>query len=161
MLVNFNQLPSDARIWIYQASRPFSEEEKNGLDKQLSHFVEQWTSHGQDLKGSYQILYNRFIVLGVDQGANDASGCSIDSSVHFLQELESQYNLSLLDKSRMAFKQNGSIQTYSVKEFKEALSKGEITEDTLYFNNLAQKARELENNWEVPVKDSWLARYLG
>lgn len=160
MLVNFNQLPGKAKIWIYQAERPLTESEYNTLNQQLSHFTEQWTSHGQDLKGSFKILYNRFIVLAVDEAVNDASGCAIDSSVHFLQECEKQFGISLLDKSRMAFKQNGSIQTYSLKEFKEALSKGEISKDTLYYNNLAQKADELESNWEIPVKNSWLIKYL-
>ena len=32
-----------------------------------------------------------------------------------------------------------------------------INPETLYFNNLVATKAELENNWIVPVKESWIA----
>ena len=88
MLVNFNILPDDSRIWIYQGSRSFSKEELVEVQEKLNDFIEDWTAHGDELRAGYEIRYNRFIILALDQSQNGASGCSIDASVHFIQSLE-------------------------------------------------------------------------
>jgi hypothetical protein len=40
--------------------------------------------HGTSLVSSYQLKYNRFIILAVDQDVQSATGCSIDASVEFI-----------------------------------------------------------------------------
>ena len=35
-----------------------------------------------------------------------------------------------------------------------------IDSDTVYFNNLVQTKKELEEKWILPIKDSWLATKL-
>ena len=98
MLIDFKDLPSEARIWIYQANRPFTEKELKEVQPEIENFLTAWTAHGSSLKAGYQMPYNRFIVFGLDQEITAASGCSIDASVHFIQSLEKKYNLNLLDK---------------------------------------------------------------
>ena len=92
MLVPFESLPDEARIWIYQANRTFTDEEVTRLKSQLDEFLTQWTVHGSNLKAGYEIRYKRFLVIGLDQSLNAASGCSIDASVHFIQTLEKEYD---------------------------------------------------------------------
>ena len=70
MLVDFQELPDDSRVWIYQANRPFKEEELEILKPQLDAFLKQWTAHGKDLRAGYDLPYNRFIVLGLDQSGS-------------------------------------------------------------------------------------------
>jgi hypothetical protein len=41
-----------------------------------------------------------------------------------------------------------------------AVENGFITGDTLYFNNLVQTKKELQESWLVPVKNSWLGKKL-
>ena len=90
MLVNFQDLPETSRVWIYQCNRSFSDIENNEISQKMSEFLTSWTAHGADLKAGFEIKYKRFIVIGLDQNLQTATGCSIDASVHFIQKLESQ-----------------------------------------------------------------------
>ncbi len=38
MLVNFDTLPEESRVWIYQANRSFSEDEISQIEEQLNIF---------------------------------------------------------------------------------------------------------------------------
>ncbi len=86
MLVPFKELPESSRVWIYQANRSLSEQELQEINTKLEDFITQWTAHGANLKASFEIRYKRFIILALDQELNAASGCSIDASVHFIQQ---------------------------------------------------------------------------
>lgn len=108
MYVPFESLPETARVWIYQSNRSFSAEELLEIETKLRAFVEEWTAHGIGLEASYQIRYNRFIVLALNQEVQAATGCSIDASVHFIQSLEQHYGVDLLDKMNVSYKQ-GSL----------------------------------------------------
>ena len=98
MLVDFNILPQESRIWIYQANRSFTNEELEAIKVKLNKFIENWTAHGSDLQSGYLIKYKRFIVIGLNQNLNKATGCSIDASVRFIQQLEKEYDVDLMDK---------------------------------------------------------------
>ena len=84
MLVEFETLPDTSRVWVYQASRSFNSDELTELQEAFNNFITDWTAHGQDLKAGYEMRYNRFIILALDQSVTSASGCSIDTSVHFI-----------------------------------------------------------------------------
>ena len=91
MLVPFTELPDSSRVWIYQSNRSFSDLELQEITSKLEDFITQWTAHGANLKASFEIKYQRFITLALDQQLNPATGCSIDSSVRFIQDLEQKY----------------------------------------------------------------------
>jgi hypothetical protein len=160
MLVEFESLPEDARIWIYQASRSFSKAEIAEMETALDNFVQEWTAHGQDLRAGYEIRYNRFIVLGLDQGMNMASGCSIDASVHFIQSLEKRYQVELLDKMNVSYKQGSYIAYKPLLEFKKMAKEKAVSEKTIVFNNLVNNKGEYLEHWEVPASESWHARFM-
>ncbi len=160
MLVKFESLPEDARIWIYQASRSFSKAEIAEMEKALDNFIQEWTAHGQDLRAGYEIRYNRFIVLGLDQGVNMASGCSIDASVHFIQTLEKRYQVELLDKMNVSYKQGEYIAYKPLLEFKKMAKEKAVSEKTIVFNNLVNNKGEYLEHWEVPASESWHARFM-
>lgn len=161
MLVPFNTLSDHSKIWIYQSSRLFTDFEVNELETRLSNFVENWESHSRTLKGAFLILENRFIVISVDESVNDASGCSIDKSVHFLQEIENEFKTQLLDKSKVAIKSNdGDVVLYPLLSLKEAVRLGEISQNTLVYNNLVSTKKDFETSWIVPVKATWLNKYF-
>ncbi len=161
MLVPFNTLSDHSKIWIYQSSRLFTDIEVNDLETRLSNFVENWESHSRTLKGAFLILENRFVVISVDETVNDASGCSIDKSVHFLQEIENEFKTQLLDKSKVAIKSNdGDVVLYPLLSLKEAVRLGEISQNTLVYNNLVSTKKDFETSWIVPVKATWLNKYF-
>ena len=109
MLVDFNTLPEESRVWIYQANRSFTEQEIEEISNKLNIFIENWAAHGSDLQAGYTVVYKRFIVIGLNQDMNSATGCSIDASVNFIQQLEKDYNVDLMDKMNVSYKQQYNL----------------------------------------------------
>lgn len=160
MYVAFDRLPPQARVWIYQASRQLAEEELVALLPRLAAFAEEWTSHGRQLAASAQFLHRQFLVIGLDEEVAGASGCSIDASVRFVQELEQRLGVQLLEKSRMAFLTNGELRQFTRRELRAAIAAGEVQADTLYFNNTLTTKGQLDDHWPAPASQTWLASYF-
>jgi len=160
MYVAFDHLPPQARVWVYQASRPLAEAEILSLLPRLAAFAEEWTSHGQQLAASAQFLHRQFLVIGLDEAVAGASGCSIDASVRFVQELEQRLGITLLEKSRMAFLADGELRLLTRRELRAAIATGEVGRATPYFNNTLATKRELDEQWPAPAGQTWLASYF-
>ena len=160
MLVDFNTLPDESRVWIYQSNRSFTDKEISEIKTKLNDFIENWTAHGSDLKSGYNIVYKRFIVIALDQNLNRASGCSIDASVHFMQQLEQEYQVDLLDKMNVSYKQGDFIAYKSLMDFKKMAKEKAVSKNTIVFNNLVNNIAEFKENWEVPASESWHSRFL-
>lgn len=160
MLVDFKTLSDTSRVWIYQANRSFSVEELTEIETLLDSFIIEWTAHGQDLKAGYEIRYNRFIVLALDQSLNAASGCSIDASVHFIQALEKKFNVTLLDKMNVSYKQGEFVAYKSLIDFKKMAKAKSVSGKTVVFNNLVASKGEYLEHWEVPASESWHSRFM-
>ena len=136
MLVDFNTLPEESRVWIYQSNRSFTNAEISEIETKLDTFIESWTAHGSDLYSGYTIAYKRFIVIALNQDLNRASGCSIDASVHFIQQLEKDYQVDLLDKMNVSYRQGEFIAYKSLLDFKNMAKDNAISKNTIVFNNL-------------------------
>jgi hypothetical protein len=160
MLVAFNTLPDSSRIWVYQASRSFTENELHEIRQELDAFIEEWTTHGSDLKAGYEIRYNRFIILALDQTETSASGCSIDASVHFIQQLEKKYDVELLDKMNVSYKQGEFVAYKPLNDFKKMAKQKAVSKNTIVFNNLVTNKGEYLEHWEVPASESWHGRFM-
>jgi hypothetical protein len=160
MFVPFEELDNEARVWVYPASRPFTDAEVVEISQKLEAFLTQWTAHGSSLKASFSLSYKRFIVIALDENAQSATGCSIDSSVRIIQEFEKTYDVTLLDKMNVSFKQGDYITYKSLLDFKTMVKNKSVTENTVVFNHLVVNKGEFLSEWEVPAKDSWHARYF-
>ena len=160
MYVNFDNLPNNSRVWIYQSNRTFSKTELDSISGDLSEFLSGWTAHNQELEAGFTLPYNRFIILGLNQEKTNASGCSIDSSVHFILELEKKLDLILLDKMNVTFKQGDYLTHKSLEDFKKMAKEKSINKSTIVFNNLVDTVEAYKKLWEVPVKDSWHRRFF-
>lgn len=160
MLVEFDELPDTSRVWIFQASRSFSVEELLEVRQELDGFIQQWTAHGADLRAGYTVRYNRFIILALDQSMAAASGCSIDASVHFIQQLEKKYDVELLDKMNVSYKQGEYVAYKPLTDFRKMAKQKAVSANTVVFNNLVATKAEYLENWEVPASESWHARFM-
>jgi len=160
MLVDFKTLPESSRIWIYQANRSFSEIELEEISNKLDVFIENWTAHGSDLKAGFSIKYKRFIVIALDQKMNQATGCSIDASVSFIQQLEKDYQVDLLDKMNVSYKQGEFVAYKTLVDFRKMAKQKAVSKKTIVFNNLVTNIAEFNENWEVPASESWHSRFL-
>lgn len=160
MLTNFEALPDDSRVWIYQANRKLSDEEVEQIGLQTAEFLKQWTAHGSSLEAAFEIKYNRFIVIGLNQTNASASGCSIDASVRFIQSIEQALDIDLLDKMNVTFYNGDYIAHKSLADFKKMAKARSVSPNTVVFNNLVNTKAEYNEHWEVPAKDSWHSRFL-
>lgn len=147
---------SDSRVWVYQSSRIFSLSEALEIEDQLNQFTANWLSHGAPVKGEAHLFFGQFIVLLADESATEIGGCSTDTSVRLIKEIEQQFNVNLLDRITLAFIVKDKIQLLPISQLTYGVDNGFIQPDTLYFNNLVQTKQELEEKWILPVKDSWL-----
>ncbi len=162
--MNFNyrellpgEMDGSSRVWIYQSSRVFSISEGFQIEEKLNEFVGFWNSHGSQVKGYGKLFFGQFVILMADETASGVSGCSTDSSVRFIREMENQFNVQLLNRQLLAFFINDKVQLLPLSQLTFGAANGNINPDTLYFNNTVATKSELENNWIIPIKNSWLS----
>ena len=160
-----NNFHPDSRVWVYQGSRVFSLNETLEFEELLKEFTVQWKSHGTPVKGEAHLFFGQFIVLIADETATGVSGCSTDSSVRLVKDIEQRFKVNMFDRTTLAFVVKDKPDSYRVEllplpHLQHAFDNGFIDADTLYLNNLVQTKEELESKWIVSVKDSWLANKI-
>jgi hypothetical protein len=147
----------ESKVWVYQSSRLFTMSEALDIESLLSKFSSEWRSHGQEVYAYCNLFFGQFVVLMADETHAGVSGCSTDSSVRFVKQLGEQFRVDFFNRTNLAFLINNKVQIIPMNQLHYALDNYFINPDTLYFNNLVQTKRELENKWIIPVKDSWIA----
>jgi hypothetical protein len=162
MNLNFQDLiPHDfndnSHIWVYQSNRGFSIKETIEIQELLQNFTKGWKSHGTPVKGYANVFFGQFIILMADETAMGVSGCSTDSSVRLIKNIEQDFGVELFDRLMLAFIIQERIQLLPLSKIGSYLDNGLITKNTLYFNNTILTKKELLNNWIIPVKESWLS----
>ncbi|MCK5815504.1 MAG: ABC transporter ATPase [Flavobacteriaceae bacterium] len=160
MLVGFDQLPDSSKIWIYQSNRKFYPQEIDEIKQSIETFLNGWKNKGEGLKASYQIKYNRFIIIAADTTDISLTVESIDASVMFMMQLQETYSVELLDKLNVSFKQGEFVQYKELKAFQKLIKSKSISAKTIVFNNLINTKEELESDWEIPITESWHNRFL-
>lgn len=160
MLINFEDLSDTSKVWIYQSNREFSDNEIEIIKKRVEDFIGSWQRHGEDLKASYQLKYNQFIILAVDEKFNEVSGCSIDASVNLIKQFEKEFKLDLTNKLNISFKVNNNINIVSLADFQQYAKQGKINLNTIVFNNMVASKADFMNNWEVIAAKSWHKRFF-
>lgn len=166
MNIEFEKMPDNSRLWIYQADRQLSEKEALFIKNNADLFLEEWAAHGAGLNASSVILYNQFLIIAVDEAMVKASGCSIDKQVQFVQALGNELFINFMDRTKVAFLESKNtpgekeIFMTSLSDVKKRITEGIINSNTLTFNNLVQTKAQLQDTWIVPAEDSWLKRYF-
>lgn len=160
-VIPINKLPAHARVWVYQSKEPVAEALVPIIRQRLQSFVSQWVSHNQALRAAGDLVLNRFVVLMVDESMAGASGCSIDSSVRFLKELQADYGLELFDRMYFSYEDdNGRLFTVSRDDFARAYENGEINNDTLVYDTLVHTKEDFDSGFRKRLVDSWHARLV-
>ena len=155
MFIPYSKIANSSRIWIYQSDRILSDKEVTFIQQKLLTFCNEWKAHQAHLKSSYKVFHARFIILLVDEQQQNASGCSIDSSVKVIKEIEAEFGIDLFNRTQIACEQKGEIVTLSIAEFKKI-----VQADTVVFNNLVTTKAEFEENWKTLAGSSWHAKFL-
>lgn len=160
MLVEYSVISEDAKVWIYPSSRKFYADEMDEIQGKVRDFIKNWKSEDDKFQASFQLLYNRFIVLLADDSQSKLTLKDIDDSVAFILKLQQEYNVELLDKMNVCFKQGEFVQYKELKDFKTLLKNRAITGKTIVFDNLVSNKIDFEEVWEIPIEESWYNRFL-
>lgn len=160
MFVPFNTISPASRIWIYQCERRLNNDEVAAIATHLEKFTNQWSAHSQELKTSFDIRFNQFVILAADEAYNSTSGCSIDSSVRAIKEIEQNFGVDFFNRNLIAFKKSEEVILIPLSELKQKYASGTWDEDSLTFNNLISLKGQLENEWQIKAAQTWLKRYL-
>ncbi len=160
MYVPFEDLSAESRVWIYQGNRPFTANEVELVNKALTDFCTIWQAHGQSLKTSFKIEKNQFVIMAVDEDHQNPSGCSIDSSVGILRQIQSVTGVDLLDRTKVAFYVDDKVTLIPLSELKPGFAAGRLKASTITFNTLASTKAEYEAKWTLSIENSWMVKYL-
>ena len=144
-----------SRVWIYQSDRKFSNTEESLILDKLAVFTNQWKAHGSELSASAEIKHGLFIVLVVDETQANVTGCSIDSSVRLMKEIEQELNIDLFNRFNVVYLAGDEAKLVSRAQFEALLASVEITGESIVFNNLVQNFEEYQTKWQIPFKNSW------
>jgi len=159
-MIHWNGMSVDSRVWIYQSNRIFSSDELEMIDRMGLNFINSWTAHGSKMKASIKVEHNAFIIIGADEKATMASGCSIDASVHFVQDLGKKMNIDFFDRMNIAILKNDHISFIQSKDITKEIENGKYSEDDITFNNLVSNKGDFIKDWMIPIKNSWVAQVL-
>ena len=148
----------NSKVWVYQSNRLFTGKEISEINESLKSFTATWQAHGQDLSAGYEIRDGLFIILWVDENVASASGCSIDSSVRLMKEIEQKYNVELFNRFNIAWREQEEVKITNRENFEKLVLDGRIKNETIVFNNMVTNGSDLKSKWEVPFSESWHAK---
>jgi hypothetical protein len=157
MHVPFQTLPEDTRIWIYQSDKKISPDHQQIIFESLYSFTQQWEVHGTPMNTSFDIRFNHFVILAAQ---DQASGCSIDTSVRVMKTLGDKTGIDFFNRNRVAFKGETDVMLLALHELKPKAAEKVWDASTLFFNNVIGTKKQLDNEWIVQAGDTWLKRYL-
>lgn len=162
MYVPFEKLSDQSKVWIYQADRQLTDSEIVDIRNDLASFSEDWTAHNVALHAHSDVFYHRFIVLFADEWHQQASGCSVDRSVHFIEQLERKYQVSLFGRTQVIWKNDASdkFESAELNDLAHLYKEGKLTPSTLVFDNLVTSKKQFTSNWLKPLSESWHKRFL-
>ncbi|MEO5975612.1 MAG: hypothetical protein ABIS36_00985 [Chryseolinea sp.] len=160
MFVPFDSLPDHSRLWIYQSPKKISSSDSSTISESLTSFTSRWSAHGEPLNASFQILYDQFVLLAVDEEVHAASGCSIDDSARVIKEIGSRIGVDLFDRSSVAFLVNSKVITIPLASLNKEYAAGLWTRQSLLVNTLLLRKGDVKNGLLVPAELTWLKRYL-
>lgn len=142
----FEGFPDQSRVWIYTSDKSLDEVEA-AINDDLTSFIKEWAAHGNQLFGSGKILHHRFVVLCVDESKIPASGCSIDTSVHFIKSLQQKYDLNLFDRMHMVIEKDGDQKLVHMSDLSEYA-------DWQVYNPMVTTLGGMRTQWLIPVTAS-------
>lgn len=159
MRVDFDQMPPDARLWIFAAERTLSDAEQRHVLRAVDAFLDEWRAHGAPLTSARDLRYGQFLMIAVDESTAGASGCSIDAMTRVLGGVERELGVELANHAPVLYREGGGIARVDRPTFGARARQGEVLPDTIVFNNALTRVGELrDGRWEVPASASWHGR---
>lgn len=160
-IVPFESLPDDARCWVFGARAPLDEVDASRLLGAVDAYLRTWKAHGAALTSAREFRDEHFLVVGVDERASGASGCSIDGLFRVLQEIEKGIGTSMVGGGLVHFRQREFVLACTRAEFAAMAAAGDVDGDTLVFDPTVTTVGAYRSTFERRARDSWHATLLG
>ncbi|MBI9040054.1 ABC transporter ATPase [Lutibacter sp.] len=160
MIVGFSTIPEESKIWVFPSNRKFYPQETEEITTKLETFLSSWKSDRNEIECSYLIKHDRFILVTANDTENSVSLEAHDALTSFIIELEKKFEIVLLDKINVCYKQGEFVQYKDIIEFKKMIKSKGVSEKTIVFNNMITIKEELRYNWEINIMESWLGRLV-
>lgn len=160
-LVSFDSLPADARCWVFGARAPLDDVDEGKLLVAVDTYLKQWTAHGEALTCAREFRDEFFLVVGVDERASNASGCSIDGLFKVLQEIEKGIGTTMVGGGLAHFRgPAGVVVCCAQAQFGLMAREGEVDGDTIVFDTTLSTAGEYRGRFTQPARATWHAQLL-
>jgi len=159
-IVRFEALPDSARVWVFASDRPLAGATADTLFGAVDEFLADWKAHGVPLRCARDWRDGRFLAIGVDVTAENASGCSIDGLFRTLQKLEREIGSRLVGGGRVFYRTKSGIETATRDEFAERIREGEVAHETPVFDTSVSGAAEWRTKFERPAGQAWTASFF-
>lgn len=160
-LVQIEELPDSARVWVFGSDRTLDQSTSDLLLREVDKFLAQWNAHGAPLTVGRDWRYGRFLTVAVDQSTAGASGCSIDGLFRALKLLGPRLGASLVTSGLVFYRdRNGAIQSVDRERFTALAAEGTIQPDTIVFDPTVIVLGEWRARFELEAAQSWHAGLL-
>lgn len=153
-------MPAHSRVWMYKSAFAFTPAQLAAINKQGQAFANSWVSHGDEVRAAFGVLNDHFVIISADLADMVICGGSVDGSIQFIKRLEAEMGLSLTDRMVVLYEKDGAIRSCRVPEVGDLLKTGEITADTIVFDDLVSTKADLDARFRTPLRNTWMARYL-
>jgi hypothetical protein len=161
MILDLIALDNSSKVWIYQSDKEFTYDELDYAREDIFHFLSEWTAHSAELDSYGNIFHKRFLAFFVDESKAHASGCSIDTSVRFVEALGKKMNKDFFDRMTYAYMdEEEDIHTLHHNNLSGAYADGKVFDSTFFFNNLVKTKGDFLTNWIRPLDESWHKRFV-
>ena len=160
-VVQFEAMPAEARVWVFASDRPLRGDESATLLREVDQFLAQWKAHGAPLRCAREWRDDRFLAVGVDPTAEQASGCSIDGMFRGLQSLERALNTRLVAGGRVFYRDSrGAPQTTRRADLAALVERQEFTPETRVFDTSVTSAADWRDRFGRPARETWVAALI-
>lgn len=160
-IIPFTSLPDSARVWVFASDRELTGAAADTLLAAVDQFLSEWKAHGTPLRCAREWRDDRFLAIGVDVEAENASGCSIDGLFRTLQQLERTIGSRLVGGGRVFYRVGSEIRAATRDEFIERIKGGEVRRETPVFDTSVTGAKAWRTDFEQRAASGWTASYFG
>ena len=162
-VVTLEGLPDGSRVWVFAASRAFTDDERRDLDALLTKVRDKWDIKQPGMRGCHAFAEDRFLVVGADESRGMLDGCSVDAMMSWVMRLEAQTGLRLVDRMTVHYRDaGGTVRSVSRAEFAGLAKSGAVTAGTHVFDTTVSRVEQWrEGRFEVPLRDSWHGAAFG
>ncbi len=95
-----------------------------------------------------------------DESQVSAGGCSIDSSVNFLKNLQAAHHTDLFNRMVFSYLEGEEVQTVSREDFARLYAEGRINDATPVFDTLVSNKGDFDRGFVKPLGESWHKRMV-